>query len=500
MIGEYFAEISKYITAALMAAYTLCSLGSLWDVLGKKKAMYAVRCLLVFLIQMCLFAELAVTGRDMEYVYFCFFVQGLFLVLSVMTPIIYEKADRLLLNNMCLLLGIGFAVISRISLKKALRQYIIALISIAIALFIPWMLTRFRIWKGLTWVYGLTGALLLSVVLILGEVTRGSMLSFTIKEITFQPSEFVKIIFLFFLAGALYKKPRIDRIALSAAFAGLYVILLVVSKDLGGALIFFACYVFVVFMATKNSIYLFLGAVGGTAAAYVSYQLFDHVRSRVLAWRDPWAYIDTKGYAVTQSLFAIGSGRWFGTGLLRGAPTLIPFVELDFIFSAVCEELGVIFGICLVLLTLCCFLEMLKTASFVRDRFYQLIVYGAGVVYIFQVFLTVGGGVNMIPLTGVTLPLVSYGGSSVMATIFIFFIVQGIYIRFLQEGGDDSDKTDIGAGAAGEEKPKRRDVGRQTAGQNGTGRKGVGRNESGEKTTGRRGSERMVFKGKKTGK
>lgn len=446
MIAEYFAEISKYVTTALMTVYTLCCLASLYGGLGQKKVMYAVQCLLVFLIQLCFFWELAVKSRDMEYVYFGLFAQAVFLVISVLTPMVYEKADRLLLSGMCLLLGTGFAVISRISLKKAVKQYVIVLISLIIALLIPWMLAKFKSWKGLTWVYGLTGALLLSLVLIMGEVTHGSRLSFTIKDITFQPSEFVKIIFLFFLAGALYKKPKIHRIALSASFAGLYVVLLVVAKDLGGALIFFVGYVFVVFMATRNYFYLFAGAAGGSAAAYAAYLLFDHVQSRVLAWRDPWAYIDTKGYAITQSLFAIAGGSWFGTGLLKGAPTLIPFVETDFIFSAVCEELGTIFGICLTLVTLCCFLEMLRTAAFVRDRFYQLIVYGAGIVYIFQVFLTIGGGVKLIPLTGVTLPFVSYGGSSVMATMFLFFIVQGIYIRFWQEGGNDNGKNDIGAG------------------------------------------------------
>ena len=109
-------------------------------------------------------------------------------------------------------------------------------------------------------------------------------------------------------------------------------------------------------------------------------------------------------------------------------------MEADFIFSSVCEELGVIFGICVILVTVICFLGMLKVAARIRDRFYQLIVYGIGIMYIFQIFLTIGGGIKLIPLTGVTLPFISYGGSSVMTTMIMFFIIQGIYIR-LQEGG-----------------------------------------------------------------
>ena len=202
-------------------------------------------------------------------------------------------------------------------------------------------------------------------------------------------------------------------------------VILVVSKDLGSALIFFVGFVFVVFAATRNYLYLLAGLVGGGAASYLAYQLFDHVRVRVLAWQDPWKYIDNKGYQITQSLFAIGSGSWFGMGLLKGNPTAIPYVEADFIFSSICEELGVIFGICLILICVSSFLEMMRVAVCIHDRFYQLIVYGIGIMYIFQIFLTIGGGTKFIPLTGVTLPFISYGGSSVMTTMIMFFHYTG---------------------------------------------------------------------------
>lgn len=170
-------------------------------------------------------------------------------------------------------------------------------------------------------------------------------------------------------------------------------------------------------------------------ASWVAYQLFAHVRTRVLAWQDPWSYIDNQGYAITQSLFAIGSGSWFGMGLMQGNPDAIPYVMEDFIFSSVCEELGVVFGICLVLVMVGMFLTMIKVSIEIHDRFYQMIVYGVGIMYIFQIFLTVGGGVKLIPLTGVTLPFISYGGSSVMVSMIMFFVVQGIYIRLKQGGG-----------------------------------------------------------------
>ena len=226
--------------------------------------------------------------------------------------------------------------------------------------------------------------------------------------------------------------------ALTAVLAGTHVVILVLSKDLGSALIFFVGYVFIVFAASRNYLYLLAGAIGGGGAAWGAYKLFGHVRDRVITWQNPWTYIDKEGFSITQSLFAIGSGSWFGMGLLKGNPKAIPFVEKDFIFSSLCEELGVIFGICVILLSMACFLEMMRMAALIKDRFYQLIVYGIGIMYIFQIFLTIGGGIKLIPLTGVTLPFISYGGSSVMTTMIMFFLIQGIYIRLKQEGGRQS--------------------------------------------------------------
>lgn len=430
---EYIIELSKYAIVVLMAIYTLCSFLCLFDRIGKKKSAYVIQSLLLLLIQLLMFVDLVFVTKDMQYVFYYLFVAFLTVVIF-MVPVVYEKVNRLLLNNMCMLLGIGLCVISRLSFKKAVRQYIIVLISLAVALFIPLILSKVRFLKKLTWVYAGVGVALLGIVLILGEVTHGSKISFTLQGVTFQPSEFVKLTFLFFLAGALWENTTFPRVALTAAVAGAHVIVLVVSKDLGSALIFFVGYVFMVFAATRNYLYLLAGAAGGCGAAWLAVQIFSHVRNRVVSWLDPWTYIDTKGYAITQSLFAIGSGNWFGMGLSQGNPAAIPYVEADFIFSSVCEELGVIFGICVILVILICFAEMLKIAVQIRDRFYQLIVYGIAIMYIFQIFLTVGGGIKLIPLTGVTLPFISYGGSSVMTTMIMFFMIQGIYIRLQQEG------------------------------------------------------------------
>ena len=135
-----------------------------------------------------------------------------------------------------------------------------------------------------------------------------------------------------------------------------------------------------------------------------------------------------------QSLFAIGAGGWFGTGLFAGSPNTIPVVQKDFIFAAICEELGGIFAICMLLVCMSCFLMIVNISMKMSNRFYKLVALGLGTQYTVQVFLTVGGSIKFIPLTGITLPLVSYGGSSVMATILVFAIIQGLYLLREDEG------------------------------------------------------------------
>ena len=190
----------------------------------------------------------------------------------------------------------------------------------------------------------------------------------------------------------------------------------------------FVTYLAMVFVATGNLLYLLTGLVGGCGACGAAYSLFSHVRVRVEAWRNPWADIDNRGYQITQSLFAIGTGGWFGMGLYQGMPYRIPVVEKDFAFAAISEELGGIFAVCLLFVCLGCFLQFVMLAGRMQAAFYRLVAFGLAVEYMVQVILTVGGVIKFIPSTGVTLPLVSYGGSSVLATFLLFGVMQGLYI------------------------------------------------------------------------
>ena len=138
--------------------------------------------------------------------------------------------------------------------------------------------------------------------------------------------------------------------------------------------------------------------------------------------------IDNAGYQICQSLFAIGTGGWFGLGLNQGMPNKIPVVSKDFVFAAISEEMGGVFALCLIMVCVSCFFMIINVAMLLKDNFYRLTAVGLGTLYALQVFLTIGGVIKFIPSTGVTLPLVSYGGSSLLSTMIVFGMIQGLYI------------------------------------------------------------------------
>ena len=182
------------------------------------------------------------------------------------------------------------------------------------------------------------------------------------------------------------------------------------------------------YVATCKFLYLLCGTLALGAGSVIGYKLFAHVRIRVNAFLRPFDTINDAGYQIAQSLFAIGTGGFFGMGVGMGMPQSIPVVAADFIYSAISEEFGSLFGICLILICLSCFIMFMNIAIKFNNMFYKYVAVGLAVLYGFQVFLTIGGVTKFIPLTGVTLPLVSYGGTSVLVTIVMFSIIQGLYI------------------------------------------------------------------------
>lgn len=434
-------EVSKYVLIFLMAVYTYLNFSyfrfhDVWE----QNQTCARQNVMMFFIHLIAYAILFLKSEDERIVLF-YLAQLIFFAAYIgLYRLFYRNMSRILVNNMCMLLCVGFIMLTRLSFDKAVRQFMIVAVSALITWIIPFIMDRVWQLAKIPWIYGFLGLGLLVVVWIIGNNSFGAQLSVSIGGIAFQPSEFVKISFVFFVATMFYQEIDRRTVILTTAMAGAHVLVLVLSKDLGSALIFFVTYLAMLFVATTNVLYLLGGLLGGCGASVLAYHLFAHVRTRVEAWRNPWADIDNRGYQITQSLFAIGTGGWFGMGLYQGMPYKIPVVEKDFIFAAISEELGGIFAMCVILICIGCFLQFVMIAAKMQALFYKLIAFGLAVVYAVQVFLTIGGVTKFIPSTGVTLPFVSYGGSSVLSTFLLFGVIQGLYI--LKKNDEEDEEED----------------------------------------------------------
>ncbi len=341
---------------------------------------------------------------------------------------LYPKGSVLLVNNMLMLLSIGFVMIARIRLQQAVKQFLIAAAGTVLALIVPVIIRKIKVLSRLTWLYAGIGIVCLLGVLALAVVSGGAKLSVEIGGVTVQFSEVVKITLVFFIASMMAKDASRKGALITTVVAFIHIGLLVLSRDLGTAAVFFAAYLAMILAATRKFRYAAAGLLAGGTGAVAAYFLFDHVKQRVTAWRDPFSVYDGAGYQIVQGLFAISAGGWMGTGLCQGSPGSIPVAVKDYIFAAICEEFGSVFGICLILVCMSMFLLIVNMSLEIHRTFYKLIALGLGVEYAFQVFLTIGGVTKFIPMTGITLPLVAYGGSSVVSTLLMLAIIQGLYM------------------------------------------------------------------------
>ena len=421
-------DLFRYVIAILAVIYTLrCFTFYLAKSERKRRNMYRAQHSLMFILHFMMYLIIFLNTRSMTVLILyiaeiCFFIAAMFIYSHI-----YRFASLLLINNMFFLLMIGFVMLTRLDETLALKQFVIAVASMGLSLLVPFIIEKAGFLSRMGLAYGLLGLLTVGSVFIFGRTVYGATNWVTICGIGFQPSEIAKIIFVFFAAAMLYKNTSLKRIIFTSVIAAAYVLVLVVETDLGAAVIFFVTYVIMLYVATRKFIWSALGLGAGASAAVVAYHLFSHVKRRVVAWTDPWGNYSDAGYQICQSLFAICTGGWFGMGLYKGVPEDIPVVESDFIFSTIVEELGGIFGICLLLIYISCFIMFINISLQLTNNFYKILAVGLSVSYGFQFFLCIGGVIKFIPHTGVTLPLVSYGGSSILSTIVVFAVIQGLY-------------------------------------------------------------------------
>ena len=427
--------ISKYLIIICFALFVVISFRVQRDVPEETKSgTYRLQRSLIIAIHAIAFFVIClhILNGDSEiniwYLIAFYIAQLAYLLIMTMVIPRFVRLNQGINHVMCMFLAIGFIIQTRLDFDTSVKQFLIMLAGTVLFLIICFFCKRARFLKNLTWIYCAAGTGLLLLVLVLSTVSRGAKISLEVGSYSFQPLEFVKILFVLFVAGAFHKSSSFKNVLITAACAAVHVGILVLCKDLGSAFILFLIYLLMLYVATRRFFYAVLGCAAFAAAAVVAYQLFDHVKIRVSAWLDPWKDINGNGYQIAQSLFAIGTGGWFGSGLFKGNPASIPLVSKDMVISAISEELGAIFAIFLILLCLCFTLMIFRVAIRIGTTFNKLLAFGLGVSYAVQVFLTIGGALKFIPLTGVTLPFVSSGGSSMLASLITLGIIQALYV------------------------------------------------------------------------
>ncbi len=353
----------------------------------------------------------------------------------------YYEGCPLIWTGMLFLIDVSLIMLQRLSPTSAQKQLLWFVVGLCGMLVLPYLLRLIPRFEIFEWAYIIVCYGLLLSTQIFGIEQYGSRNWLNIAGITFQPSELAKFLFVFYLASVFRKRVEWRSFLTTGILSAGVVMLLVLQKDLGAALIFFMTYMVMLYIATSNEILFFAGMGAASGAAMIAYRLFSHVRVRVAAWQNPWADIDHGGYQIVTALFAITTYGLLGSGLTKGMPNSIPVVESDCIFAAICEEFGVLFGAGVICIFIMLLYRGIRITLDCGRRYYSLLAVGIIVMLCFQAFVIIGGVIKFIPLTGVTLPLVSYGGTSVMVSLMMIGILQWVCVYCEQhsqiaEGGN----------------------------------------------------------------
>ncbi|MDD5448442.1 MAG: FtsW/RodA/SpoVE family cell cycle protein, partial [Actinomycetota bacterium] len=366
----------------------------------------------------------------------------IFIIVHLALRRMVPMADNLLFPICAGLTFIGLVMIYRVNPELCREQTLWILVASLAMLVVVLFLRNYEVLANYKYTLALVGLLLLGSTMIVGKEVHGAKLWLKLGPLSFQPSEISKLLIAIFLAAYFAEKhevlsvsthrvlgitvPELKYFIPLLAMWGLSVLMMVFQKDLGSSLLFFGIFISMLYVATGKKSYVLTGAVLFILGAVFCYFSFAHVRVRFETWLQPLnpQTIAGTSYQVSQSLFAFASGGLSGTGLGLGYPKLIPAVETDFIFSAIGEELGLIGACSIVILYMLFISRGMKLALDYKDDFGKLLCAGLVSIIGIQSFIIMGGVTGLVPLTGVTLPFVSYGGSSLLAN----FILLGLLL------------------------------------------------------------------------
>jgi cell division protein FtsW (lipid II flippase) len=378
-----------------------------------------------------------VSAGSLSYALFFF---AIFLAAHMIARLAVPQADPYLLPMAALLAAIGVTEIYRLDPDNAFRQGLWIVVGVA-AFAATLLLLRhdYRRLESYKYLFGLTAIcfLVLPALPLIGQTVNGARLWVHVGGIQFQPGELAKIMLIVFLAGYLREKRevlaqgRLKDFGPLLAIWGVAMLVLVETNDLGSGLLYFGIFLSVLYVATGRASFAAAGLVLFVAGSAAVYKAVPRVEERVSVWIDPWSDSHGAGYQIIQSLFSIGNGGFAGKGLGNGvfATTngrdLIPFLPTDFIYSALAQELGLVGAAALLLVYMLFCLRGFRIAMLAQDGFSKLLAVGLTFGFALQTFIIVGGVLRLIPLTGITLPFVSYGGSSVVAN---FILLAGLLL------------------------------------------------------------------------
>ena len=368
-------------------------------------------------------------------------------MLAVMTPLALLTAtvlpriapvDPLLMALTNFLCGVSVVILYTVSPERGIRQMVFYVAGLAVLLAAAWFVSRVRRWHGFTLLAMVLGIGALVLPLAFGEWNYGAKNWVSLPVIgSFQPSELVKLALVLAMAYYFSAHRTVWQMMPALVFAATCLVLLMLQRDLGTALIYYLTTLALFYVACGNLPLTAVGLGGGVAAAVLGYKMFAHVKVRVAMWQNPWSDALDKGYQIIQALLAIGSGGLFGVGLGQGTPEKIPAYYNDFIFAVVCEQLGIVFGICVIAVYVLLLLRGMEVSMRARRSFDMLLGCGVVVLLGVQTFMIVAGVIKMIPLTGVTMPFLSYGGSSLLSCMAMMGMLCGISGRVREETEED---------------------------------------------------------------
>jgi cell division protein FtsW (lipid II flippase) len=390
---------------------------------------------------------------------------GLYVVAHLGVRRLAPRADGTLLPLAALLNGIGFITITRIDRdaqdQLAPSQAVWTMVGVAAFIGTLWLVRRVHLLERYRYTFLFLGlvALLLPLAPGIGREINGARLWVRLGPINFQPGELAKVFLVVFLAGYLVDKRevlaaggrRIAGLRIPAARHlgplllawGFSLVVMMRQKDLGSSLLFFAVFAVMLYIATDRTAFLLAGAALFVTGAAIGYAIFGHVQERVSVWADPWPVAGGDGYQIVQSLFSFGSGGFAGTGFGLGSPDKIPNASTDFIFSAIGEELGLLGTVAIVIGFLLFVAAGYRIAVQAQRPFPKLFAAGLTSIIGIQTFVILGGVTRLIPLTGVTLPFISYGGSSLIAN----FVILALLLRISDESAERAAAPTARAGA-----------------------------------------------------